>query len=107
MRDEQIVQPAGAGQADFVGRIEHACGIAQQLARAVERERLQKRLRRQPGPAPEQMMQLGGCDAGRFGDRLDLGLLAPMPADMRDGAAHDVVVVGGGLERAGIGNAVG
>ena len=56
--DEQVVQPAGAGQADFVGGVEHARRIAQQLARAVERHRLQEGLRRQPGPAAEQVMQL-------------------------------------------------
>ena len=57
--DEQIVQPARPGQADLVGGVEHARGIAQQLARMIERERLQERLRRQPGPAAEQMMQFG------------------------------------------------
>ena len=99
MGDEQIVQPAGAGQADFVGGVEHACGIAQQLPRAVERQRLQERLRRQPGPAPEQMVQFGRRHAGGFGDGLDLGLLAPMAADMADGAAHHVVIGGGCGER--------
>ena len=59
VRDEQIVQPAGAGQADLVGGVEHARRGAQQLARVVERERLQERLRRQPAPAAEQMMQIG------------------------------------------------
>ena len=94
--DEQVVQPAGAGQADLVGGVEHARGIAQQLARAVERERLQERLRRQPGPAAEQMVQLGRRDAGGFGDLLDLRLRAPVASDVSDGAAHDVVVGGGG-----------
>ena len=76
--DEQVVQPARAGQADLVGGVEHARGIAQQLARAVERQRLQERLRRQPGPAAEQVMQFGRRDAGGFGDLLDLGLRAPV-----------------------------
>ena len=87
--DEQIVQPARAGQADLIGGVEHARRIAQQLPRAVERERLQERLRREPRPAAEQMMQLGRGDAGGFGDGFDLGLVAPMIADVSDGAAHD------------------
>ena len=41
-------------------------------------------------------MQFGRRDAGGFRDGLDLGLLAPMAADMADGAAHHVVI-GGGL----------
>ena len=81
MGDEQVVQPAGAGQSDFVSRVEHARGIAQQLAGAVERERLQKSFRRQPGPAPEQVVQFGRRHACGFGDGVDLGLLAPMAAD--------------------------
>ena len=52
-------------------------------------------------------MQLGRRDAGGFGDLLDLRLLAPVAADMGDGAAHDVVVGGGGVERREVGNAVG
>ena len=78
VRDEQIVQPAGAGQADLVGRVEHAGRRAQQLARVVERQRLQEGLRRQPAPAAEQMMQIGGADAGGFRDGVDLGLRAPV-----------------------------
>ena len=37
-------------------------------------------------------MQIGGGDAGGVGDGVDLGLRAPVAADMRDGAAHDVVI---------------
>ena len=105
MGHEQIVQPAGTGQADFVSGVEHACGIAQQLPRAVERQRLQKCLRGDAGPAPEQMVQFGRRHAGGFGDGLDLGLLAPMAADMADGATHHGVIRGGGSERPRIGNA--
>ena len=90
--DEQIVQPAGAGQADLVGGVEHACRGTQQVARVAQRERLQEGLRRQPAPAAEQMMQVGRRDAGGVGDRLDLGLRAPIAADMGDGAAHHVVI---------------
>ncbi len=101
------MQPAGAGQADLISGVEHACGIAQQLPRAVERERLQERLRRQPGPAAEQMMQFRRRDAGGFGDGFDLGLLAPMAADMADGAAHHVVIGGGRGKRHRVLDAIG
>ncbi len=107
MGDEQIVQPPGAGEADLVGGIEHARGFAQQRPRMVEGEGLQKVLGGQPGPAPEQMMQLGGADAGGFRDVGDLGLGAPIAADMRDGAPHHVIVGGGVGEPGGIGNAIG
>ena len=53
----------GPGQADLVGGVEHARRIAQQLARAVERDRLQEGFRRQPGPAAEQVVQFGRRDA--------------------------------------------
>ena len=105
--DEQVVQPARAGEADLVGRVEHACRIAQQLARIVERDRLQEGLRRQPGPAAEQVMQLVRRDADGVRDLLDLGLGAPVFGDVGDRAAHDGVVVIGGLQRREIGQAVG
>ena len=53
------------------------------------------------------MVQLGWCDAGGFGDGVDLGLLAPVLADVADGAAHHVVIGGGGIEQREIGNAIG
>ena len=40
-------------------------------------------------------MQLGRRHAGGFGDGLDFGLLAPMAADMADGAAHHLIIGGG------------
>ena len=52
-------------------------------------------------------MQLGRGDAGGLGDGLDFGLLAPMAADMADGAAHHVIIGGGFGEVLRIGNAVG
>ena len=61
----------------------------------VERDRLEERLGSEAGPAAEQVMQLVGRDAGGMGDRLDLGLGAPMLGDIGDGAADDAVVVGG------------
>ena len=63
--------------------------------RAVERQGLQEGFGRQPGPAAEQVVQFGRRDAGRLGNGLDFGLLAPMAADMTDGAAHHFVIGGG------------
>ena len=73
----------------------------------VERERLQERLRRQPAPAAEQMMQFGRGYAGGVRDDLDFGLRAPVSANMRDGAAHDVVVRGRRRKRREFGETVG
>ena len=58
MGDEQVMQPARAGKADVVGRVEHARRIAQEFARALDGDGLQKRLRRQPGPALENMLEV-------------------------------------------------
>ena len=99
MRDEEIVQPAGPGKAHLVGRVEHGGGLLQQGARVIERDRLQEILRRHPGPAAEKMMQFGRADTGSFRDRFDLGLHAPVAANMSDGAADDFVIVSGALER--------
>ena len=74
MGDEQIVQPAGTGQPDLVGGVEHAGRGAQQLARMVEGQRLQEGFRRQPAPAAEQVVQVGGGYTGSVGDGLDLRL---------------------------------
>ena len=63
----------------------------------IEREGLQEGLRRESGPAAEQVVQFGRRDAGRFRDRVDLGLRrASCSRDVRDGAAHDVVIGGCG-----------
>ena len=52
------------------------------------------------------MVQLGRGDAG-LGDGFDLRLVAPMIADVADGAAHDLVIGGGGGKRRQVGDAVG
>ncbi len=101
------MQPPGAGQADLVGGIEHARGFAQQHPRMVEGEGLQEGLRAEPGPAPKQMMQVGGADACGRRDIGDVGLRAPVAADMGDGAAHDVIVRGRVGERREVGDAIG
>ena len=74
MGDEEIVQAAGSRQPDLIGGIEHACGLPQQLAGMVESESRDEFLRRQPGPAAEQMMQIVGVTCACAGDRLDIGL---------------------------------
>ncbi len=98
MGHEQVVQPARTAQPDLVGGVEHAGGIAQQIARVIERQRGKEILRRQPGPAAEQMMQFGRRHLGSFRDGVDIGLLAPIAADMGDGSTHHVVIVGGAGE---------
>ena len=52
-------------------------------------------------------MQLGRGDAGGFGDGVDFGLLAPMLADMADGAAHHVIVGGRFVQHGEVGDTVG
>ena len=48
-------------------------------------------------------MQLGRGDADGVRDLLDLGLLAPVLRDEADGAADDVVVAGGRVQRREVG----
>ncbi len=52
-------------------------------------------------------MQFGRRDAGGFRNGFDLGLLAPMAADMADGAAHHVVIGGRRGERHRVLDAIG
>ena len=52
-------------------------------------------------------MQVGRGDARGVGDGVDLRLVAPVAANMRDGAAHDVVVRGRRRKRCELGEAVG
>ena len=78
----------------------------------VERQRLDEGFRRQPGPAPEQVMQVGFGYADGGGDLGDFRLRAPMRRDEFDGAAHDGIIgrpgpprgthAGGGVNGAGI-----
>ena len=53
------------------------------------------------------MMQLGRCDAGGVGNGLDLRLLAPVVADIADGAAHHLVIGGGLVELTFVSDTVG
>ena len=52
-------------------------------------------------------MQRGRGDAGGVRDGLDFGLLAPVIADIADGAAHHLVISGGLVEFPGLGDTVG
>src|SRR4051794_33499019 len=53
------------------------------------------------------MMQLGGRHTRGFGDLFDLRLIAPVAADVRDGAADDVIVGRGRGGRLEAGDTVG
>ena len=68
MGDEEVVQPARPGKADVVGGVEHARRIAQQFARALDGDRLQKGLRRQPRPALEDVLKVRSGEADVVGD---------------------------------------
>ncbi len=94
VRDEEIVQAAGAGQADLVGGVEHAGAVAQQRSGVVERDGLQEGLWREPGPALEEMMEVRGRQADMGGDLLDLRLAARGLGHEFDRRAHALVIVG-------------
>ena len=106
MGDEEIMQAAGAGQAHLIGGVEDARGLAQQASRMVKRERRHERLRRQSGPAAEQMVQLGGRDPAGIGNLPDVRLGAPVFGDEGDGAAHHRIIVsraaGGGVGQSAV-----
>src|SRR5262245_30964479 len=105
--DEQVVKPARTRQADLVSGVEDACRGAQKFARAVKRKCLQKSFWRQSAPATKQVMQVGRGYAGRMSDRVDLRLGSPVPANMRDRAAHNVVVRGRSRKRRELGETIG
>ena len=90
--DEQVMQPARAGEADVVGGVEHGRRIAQELARPLDGDRLQERLRRQPGPALEDVLEVRGGEADMPGDRLDRRLLAIAGRDELDRALDRRVI---------------
>ena len=98
--DEEIVQPAGAGQADLVGRVENRSRIGEQRAGMIEGQRLDEALRRQARPAGEQALQGERLQPDMAGDALQRRLLAPAPRDELDGAANDFVVGHAGFDRA-------
>ncbi len=92
VRDEQVVQPARTRKPDVVGRVEHAGGIAQKLAGALDGDRLQERLRRQAGPTLEHMLEVGGRQSHLGRDLLDRGLVAPAGREEFDRAPDGGVV---------------
>ena len=89
VRDEEVVQPARAGEPDLVGGVEHGRGLLQQRARMVERQRLQEGLRRKPGPAREELLQPRRLHADLCGDRLERRLVAPVRGDVFDHLTDD------------------
>ena len=90
--DEQIVQAPGARQTDLVGGVEHAGGVGEQRLGAVERKRLQERLRRQAAPTPEQVVHMRRRQPDMRGDVVERGLLPPALRDEGDDAAHALVI---------------
>ena len=99
--DEEVVQAARAGQADLVGRVEHARRVGEERLGVVERDRLQEGLRRQPAPAPEEVVHMGGRQPDMGGDRLERGLVAPALGDEGDDAAHALVIRGRAARQSG------
>ena len=95
--DEEVVQPARAGKTDVVGGVEHAGGVTQQFPRALDGDRLQERLRRQPRPALEDVLKVRGREADVRGDGLDRGLVAPARRNEFD-RISDRGVVGAGID---------
>ena len=71
MGDEEIVQAAGAREPDFVSGVEQGDEVAQEVARVVERDRLQEGLRRQAGPAAEQVMEMRCGKSDMSGDLVE------------------------------------
>ena len=79
-----------------VGGIEHRRRIAQQFARPFDRDRLQERLRRQPRPPLEDVLEVRGGEAEVLGDRFDRRLLAVTGRDELDRALDGQVIRAGG-----------
>ena len=100
--DEEIVQPAGAGEADLIGGVEHRGRISQKRAGVIQRQGLNEALGRQAGPAGEQALQGERLHADMGGDALQRRLLAPAPGDEGDRAADDLVVRHRGVEGVGV-----
>src|SRR5271165_5708956 len=90
------MEPARAGEADVVSGVKHARRIAQKLARPLDGDRLEERLRRQPGPALEHVLEMGGREADMAGDRLDRRLVAIAFGDELDRALDGGVIRAGG-----------
>ncbi|ESW89906.1 hypothetical protein X772_06775 [Mesorhizobium sp. LSJC280B00] len=90
--DEQIVQPAWAGHAEFERGFKQRHAGIEQLARMIEGDGLQKSLGRQAGPAGEQLLQPGRCLADLLGQHFQRRLVAIVEADLFDGTTDDFVV---------------
>ena len=102
VRDEQVVQPAAARQADLVGGIEHAGRAFEQAARVVDGDGLHELLGAQPAPALEQLLAVRRAQAQVLGQPIQRGLLGPGLGQEGDGAADELVVARAvGAERGG------
>src|SRR5271166_5551300 len=68
---EKIMQPARTGEADVIGGVEYGRGIAQEFARALDGDRLQKGLGSEPRPALEHVLKVRRREPGLLGDLVD------------------------------------
>src|SRR5690606_22382252 len=84
-RDDEIVQPAGAGKADVVRRLQNGSLACQCTTRGSPGHEGQVLLGRDPGPATEQAVEMKLRQPGLRGDLLEAGLLAIVLVDERDG----------------------
>jgi len=102
VRDEQIVQPAAAGQADLVGRVEHAGRASQQVACVVDGDRLYEFLGTEPAPALEQLLAMGRAEPEMRSQLVERWLLGPGLGQKGNGATDKRVVARAvGAERGG------
>lgn len=73
--DEQIMQPAGAGQTGIQGGGQDALRGTQALLGVFGCKALQEILRRDASPASKQTMEMGFAQAGSSGEHLQVGLI--------------------------------
>lgn len=73
--DQQIMQPAGAGQTGIQGGSQDACRCTQAVLGVFGCEALQEIFRRDASPAPKQAMEMGFAQAGGSGKHLQVGLI--------------------------------
>ena len=89
---EQIVQPAGAGQAGIEGRIQQIGGLREQLLHVLLGQKLQEPLGADADPAAEKALEVKLAQADVAGDFLQFGLPVEVGFDVRDGFFDAVVV---------------
>src|SRR5581483_10682192 len=108
VRDEEIVQTAGARQAHLERGVEHAGGACEQAAGVVDRDGLYELLGGEPTPALEKLMAVRRAQLQMLGEPLEGGLLGPGCGKEGDGAPDELVVAravdgerGGSVRRGG------